>query len=180
MNYCGLRPVPEADDTLAAIAAMIAARNSCMHSWRQGVPDTLAAMTTAVNGSDYTLSCYLDTVRDNGTAHPPRPTTASKLKAVVAGLLPWVTGNFQHAGIQQTALIAAFKPPFRWVHELRAAITAAIAASVLPPWHTGSGCCIDSCHKLSSQQQVAFEIYSIIRSINLPETCMPLSKLGNI
>ena len=30
-----------ADDTLAAIAAMIAARNSCKHSWRQGVPDTL-------------------------------------------------------------------------------------------------------------------------------------------
>ena len=48
-------------------------------------------------------------------------------------LLPWVTGNFQHAGIQQTALIAAFKPPFRWVHEMRAAITAAIAASVSPP-----------------------------------------------
>ena len=48
----------KADDTLAAIAAMIAARNSCMHSWRQGVPDTLAlaAMTTAVSGSDYTLS----------------------------------------------------------------------------------------------------------------------------
>ena len=47
-------------------------------------------------------------------------------------------------------------------------------------WHTGSGCCIDSCRKLSSQQQVAFEIYSIIRIIHLPETCMPLSKLGNI
>ena len=33
------------------------------------------------------------------------------------------------------ALIAAFKPPFRWVrvHELQAAITAAIAASVSPP-----------------------------------------------
>ena len=42
-------------------------------------------------------------------------------------------GNFQHAGIQQTALLAAFKPPFRWVHELRAAITAAIATSVSPP-----------------------------------------------
>ena len=38
---------------------MIAARNSCMHSWRQGVPDTLAAMTTAVSGSDNALSCYL-------------------------------------------------------------------------------------------------------------------------
>ena len=67
----------EADDTLAAIAAMIAARKSCMHSWRQGVPDTLAAMTTAVSGSDYALSCYLDTVREgNGTAHPPSPTAA--------------------------------------------------------------------------------------------------------
>ena len=52
---------------------------------------------------------------------------------MVANLLPWVTGNFQHAGIQQTAPITAFKPPFRWVHELRAAITAAIAASVSPP-----------------------------------------------
>ena len=41
--------------------------------------------------------------------------------------------GIQHAGIQQTALIAAFKPPFRWVHELRAAITAAIAASVSHP-----------------------------------------------
>ena len=85
----------KADDTLAAISAMIAARNSCMHSWRQGVPDTLAA-----SGSDYALSCYLDTVREgcnaaatrtlhienNGTAHPPRPTAASKLKAVVAAL----------------------------------------------------------------------------------------------
>ena len=63
-------------------------------------------------------------------------------------LLPWVTGNFQHAGIKQTALIAAFKPPFRWVHELRAAITAAIAASVSPPWrgwHTARNSCIDSC-----------------------------------
>ena len=38
----------KADDTLAAIAAMIAARNSCMHSWRQGVPDTLAATTLSV------------------------------------------------------------------------------------------------------------------------------------
>ena len=75
------------DDTLAAIAAIIAARNSCMHSWRQGVPDTLAAMTTAVSGSDYALSCYLDTVRSNGTAHPPRTTATSKLKAVVADLL---------------------------------------------------------------------------------------------
>ena len=77
----------KADDTLAAIDAMIAARNSCMHSWRQGVPDTLVAMTTAVSGSDYALSCYLDTVREgNGTAHALRPTTASKLKAVVAAL----------------------------------------------------------------------------------------------
>ena len=38
-------------------------------------------------------------------------------------------------------------------------------------WHTGSGCCIDSCLELSSQQQVAFENYSIVRSIHLPETC---------
>ena len=62
-------------------------------------------LTTAVSGS--ALSCYLDTVRSNGTAHPPRPTAASKLKAVVAAL----------SHIQQSALIAAFKPPFRWLHE---------------------------------------------------------------
>ena len=60
----------EADDTLAAIAAMIAARNSCMRSWRQGVPDTLAAMTTAVSGSDYAFSCYLDTVREQRHCAP--------------------------------------------------------------------------------------------------------------
>ena len=57
-------------DTLAAIAAMTAARNSCMHSWRQGVPDTLAAMTTAASGSDYALSCYLDTVREQRHCTP--------------------------------------------------------------------------------------------------------------
>ena len=61
------RTIPKADDTLAA---MIAARNSCMHSWRQGVPDTLAAMTTAVSGSDYTLSCYLDTVLEQRHCTP--------------------------------------------------------------------------------------------------------------
>ena len=49
---------------------MIAARNSCMHSWRQGVTDTLAAMTTAVSGSDYALSCYLDTVREQRHCTP--------------------------------------------------------------------------------------------------------------
>ena len=60
----------KADDTLAAIAAMTAARNSCMHSWRQGVPDTLTAMTTAASGSDYALSCYLDTVREQRHCTP--------------------------------------------------------------------------------------------------------------
>ena len=60
----------KADDTLAAIAAMIAARNSCMHSWRQGIPDTPAAVTTAVSGSDCALSCYLVTVREQRHCTP--------------------------------------------------------------------------------------------------------------
>ena len=64
---CSNSESTNADDTLAEIAAMIAARNSCMHSWRQGVPDTLAAMTTAVSGSDYGLSCYLALCGSNGT-----------------------------------------------------------------------------------------------------------------
>ena len=129
-SVCHIICKAKADDTLAAIAAMISACNSCIHPWIQGVPDTLAAMITAVSGSDYALSCYLDIVRSNGTAHPPNPTAASKLKAVVAALSH---GQFPTCWIQQTALIAAFKPPFRWVHELWAAITAAIAASVSPP-----------------------------------------------
>ena len=41
-----------------------------MHSWRQVVPDTLAAMTTAVSGSDHALSCYLDTVREQRHCTP--------------------------------------------------------------------------------------------------------------
>ena len=49
-------------------------------------------MTTAISGSDYAPSCYLDTARSNSTAHPPRPTAASKLKAVVAALGGWASG----------------------------------------------------------------------------------------
>ena len=64
---------------------MIAARNSCMHSWRQGVPDTLAAMTTAVSGSDYALSCYLDTVREQRHC---TPSTSNRCKQTDAPIGP--------------------------------------------------------------------------------------------
>ena len=79
---------------------MIAARNSCMHLWRQGVPDTLAAMTTAVSGSDYALSCYLDTVREQRHC---TPTPSNSRKQTEAGgcmmhQLVWVKSKMSLAG----------------------------------------------------------------------------------
>ena len=106
----------KADDTLAATAAMIAARNSCMHSWRQGVPDTLAAMTTAVSGSDYALSCYLDTVREQRHC-TPSPSNRCKqtegcgcwLAALSHGQFPtcWNSTNGTHCCLQATISLCA-------------------------------------------------------------------------
>ena len=87
----------KADDTLAAIAAVTAARNSC---------------TQTNGGLKVALNCAF------------RNRKSWKLPVT----LLQATSNT--LDLKKTALNSTFKPPFVWVHELRAAVTAAIAASV--------------------------------------------------